>query len=331
VTIDPTRLARSLRAKLVRCDTKQVLISRLAGSLQERDIAGGVNCQGYGRLRTTDPVSTTWSFDTTVPNEPAATRLGLSSEEARLSQLFQLAGCNLRCWFCYVDGPMLTASPGRAQFLSADDLVRMYMDEPVRARIVTLTGGQPDLVPEWLPWMMQSLRKRGLEDDVFLWMDDNLTTDFAWRCLGHADWALIRGWRNFAKVACFKSFCGPGFAENTGAAPQWFASQLACFERLHRSGIDLYGYIILTITDLSWVSQLPLFMDRLQRDVHENILLRITPLEIKLYGPTKERMSPADGLAVKNQYRVLELWNEELERRYPASMRSLAMSQVPLG
>ena len=49
--------------------------------------------------------------------------------------------------------------------------------------VLDLTGGQPDLVPEWILWMMCELRARGLERKVYVWSDDNLSNDYFWRFL----------------------------------------------------------------------------------------------------------------------------------------------------
>lgn len=314
--LDPIRLAKRLREKLIMPDKQQVLISRLQGSKQESDIKAGINCQGYGRLRTTTPVADTWAFDTIVPNEPAASRLSLNSKETELSQLFQIAGCNFRCWFCYVDDKSLRANPSNSRFFRAEELLELFLAEPIRPRIITLTGGQPDLVPEWLPWIMRAMYKLGIADDYFLWMDDNLSTDFAWQFLSKEDWELIRGYRNFAKIACLKSFCEAGFCENTSAKADYFEFQIENFKRLAETGIDLYGYIILTISEMEWAKELPKFMDRLQSEIHENILLRITPLEIKVYTPTSQRVNQIYTRALRNQYEILGLWMTELEKRY---------------
>ncbi|NEP83302.1 MAG: hypothetical protein F6K39_37295 [Okeania sp. SIO3B3] len=34
---------------------------------------------------------------------------------------------------------------------------------------IDLTGRQPDIIPEWIPWMMAQLRSRRLEKQIYLW------------------------------------------------------------------------------------------------------------------------------------------------------------------
>jgi len=53
--------------------------------------------------------------------------------------------------------------------------------------MIDLSGGQPDLTPEWIPWMMEELNNRGLTDKVYLWSDDNLSNDYFWKYLSDAE------------------------------------------------------------------------------------------------------------------------------------------------
>ena len=58
-----------------------------------------------------------------------------------------------------------------ADFLSAATLIDLYLNQPEPPVVLDLTGGQPDLVPEWILWMMCELRARGLERKVYVWSD----------------------------------------------------------------------------------------------------------------------------------------------------------------
>jgi len=42
-------------------------------------------------------------------------------------------------------------------------------------KLIDLSGGNPELTPEWIFQMMQSLEKRELHDKTYLWSDDTLT------------------------------------------------------------------------------------------------------------------------------------------------------------
>ncbi len=63
--------------------------------------------------------------------------------------------------------------------------------------------------------MMRELIDRGLDDDVYLWSDDNLSNDYFWAFLSVEDRALIRAYKNYGKVCCFKGYDSESFAFNT--------------------------------------------------------------------------------------------------------------------
>jgi organic radical activating enzyme len=94
------------------------------------------------------------------------------------AQVFQNAACAWRCWYCFVPYNLLNADPKRSAWLSAEELVALYKHDEQRPQIIDLSGGSPDLVPEWVPWMMQALSSAGLDRATYLWSDDNLSTRY---------------------------------------------------------------------------------------------------------------------------------------------------------
>ena len=60
---------------------------------------------------------------------------------------------------------------------------RLLSEQEAPPLVIDLTGGQPDITPEWVPWMMEALIDRGLSNHVYLWSDDNLSNDFFWKYL----------------------------------------------------------------------------------------------------------------------------------------------------
>ena len=88
-----------------------------------------------------------------LPIDPACRALSLLNVEEIEAQVFQSAGCNWRCWYCYVPFEDLTAR--RGDFVSVNQMVETVRHEP-RPVMLDLTGGQPDLTPEWPWWMLQA-------------------------------------------------------------------------------------------------------------------------------------------------------------------------------
>jgi hypothetical protein len=207
------------------------------------------------------------------------------------------------------------------------DLHQKADDPP---KVFDLSGGQPDLTPEWIPWMMRQLRARGLEKSLYLWSDDNLSNDYFWRFLEGRDIDLIRGYCNYGKACCFKGFNSGSFAFNTGAAPELFERQFELCGRHVGVGLDLYAYATFTTPIKDGIGhEMKVFVDRLQR-VHPNLPLRTVPLQIRRFSPTKDRMKPLHEDAIRNQEEAIKFWNQEIQTRFSPAERQLSISEVPL-
>jgi len=62
--------------------------------------------------------------------------------------------------------------------MSVGELIDLWSAEGDRANLLDLSGGQPEIVPEWILWTMRELLARNLDKGVYLWSDDNLSTDY---------------------------------------------------------------------------------------------------------------------------------------------------------
>ena len=329
-TIDTDGYSRRMRARIVRPETKQLLIARLRGSDQEPDLSEPPNCEGLGRIRHfRRKTSDGWPANP-LPIDPASVRLGLEPRSVMEAQVFQNAGCNWRCWYCFVPFNLLAGREDLGEWLTADDLVDLYLRERHRSPIVDLSGGQPDLVPEWIPWTMRALRKRQLEESTFLWSDDNLSNDFYFRILTEEDRETVVTYRNYARVGCFKGFNPTSFAFNTRAAPELYDRQFDLFERLLREGLELYAYVTLTSPETKGIpDDVARFVDRLQA-VHENLPLRTVPLEIQVFHPVVERMGQVHHDACRNQNLARDAWITEIEERFGSSDRQQRITDIPM-
>jgi uncharacterized Fe-S cluster-containing radical SAM superfamily protein len=264
-----------------------------------------------------------------LPIVPAARALGIAAPELMRAQVFQNAVCNWRCWYCFVDFPLLSGDPKRSSPLTATELLDLYVAESDPAPMIDLSGGQPDLVPEWIAWMLAEVRARDL--DVYLWSDDNLSNDYFFVQLTPAERAIIERDERYGKVCCFKGFDETSFAFNTLAAPELFARQ---FELMHRlldeTPLDLYCYVTLTSPDDSDVAaKMASFIDRLQ-EVDENLPLRTVPLEISVFTPVGSRLTDTHRRALEIQNKAVAAWSEELERRFGTEQRETPITDVPL-
>jgi uncharacterized Fe-S cluster-containing radical SAM superfamily protein len=328
--INTDQYSTHLRERAVDVDRGRLLMSRLSGSDQEADLSEPVNCQGLGRVRHFRRETSDGWPDNPLPIDPACAALGIAPVNVLRAQVFQNAACNWRCWYCYVPFPMLSASEKHGSWVEPSALIDSYLAESDRPAVIDLSGGQPDLVPEWTPWMMRALKDRGLADSTYLWTDDNLSNDYFWRYLSDDERALIASWPMFGRVGCFKGFDGESFAFNTRAEQELFARQFDIFARHLALGVDCYAYVTLTGPDPAAVPDaIPRFVDRLQ-EIHELLPLRTIPLEITLWGPVHQRMTALRRRALDVQLRAVTAWNTELERRFTSAVRDTPVHEIPM-
>lgn len=331
-SIDTDRFSSALRSRGIDRECRKLLITNLRGSEQEQDLSEPPNCNGFGRIRHFRLVTGAGWPPNPLPIVPAARALGLApASDVIRAQVFQNAICNWRCWYCFVDFPLLAANPKHSSWLGVDQLLDLYLDQSDPPPMIDLSGGQPDLVPEWVPWMMEALQRHGLVEQVYLWSDDNLSNDYFFTKLTPAERDLVNRYRLYGKVCCFKGFDERSFAFNTAAAPELFARQFEVMGRLLvETAIDLYCYVTLTTAESAGIEAgVRAFVDRLQL-LDERLPLRMVPLEITVFTPVRARIRPEHERALSLQQQACAAWQAELESRFTAAERQMSIADVAL-
>jgi uncharacterized Fe-S cluster-containing radical SAM superfamily protein len=329
--VDTEGLATRYRAATIRVQSRQLLITNFHGTEQERDLTEPANCGGVGRIRHfRRTTSQGWPLNP-LPIDPACAALGIGGTDEIRAQVFQNAACNWRCWYCFVPFNLLSADLKRSTWLTPEELVQHFLKEPNRAPMLDLSGGQPELVPEWVVWMMEELERNNLRDHIYLWSDDNLSCDYFWRYLSVEQQEFVASYPKYGRVACFKGFDEESFAFNTRAEKEWFGRQFELMSRLVRSGMDIYAYVTFTTpSDKNITDGMRRFVDRLQQ-IDENLPLRTVPLEIQKFTPMLERIDESHEAAMGHQWRAIEAWQQELDDRFTVKQRSLPITEIRMG
>lgn len=330
--IDTESFSANMRNRIIKTDSKQLLVAKLSGSSQEDDLSEPTNCGGVGRIRHFRRATAPGWPSNSLPIDPAASKLGLPHAEVVRAQVFQNAACNWRCWYCYVPFGLLKGDEQKGLWVTTGSLITSYSSESNPPPIIDLSGGQPDLTPEWIPWTMEALEKQGLDSSTYLWSDDNLSTDYFWTKLSAAEIDRVVRYRNYGKVGCFKGFDATSFSFNTRSAPELFDKQFSIFDRTVKLGIDVYGYATFTSTDESKIGErMSEFLDRLQ-SISRLLPLRIAPLRVSSFRPVEaeSRMGAAHQKSMEVQEEAISHWNTGIENRFTAFERSLPIYEVAL-
>ncbi|KKL05438.1 hypothetical protein LCGC14_2606020, partial [marine sediment metagenome] len=303
------------REKAINLEEKKILISNYIGTFQEKDLSELPNCNGYGRIHHFNmKTSPNWPKNP-LPNFPACRSLNIETSTILRAEIFQVSMCNLNCWYCFVPSDLLIGNLDYAMYLSASDMISKFMKIEDKPNTIILSGGQPDLVPEWLYWMMLELKRNQLNNEVYLWSDDNLTTDFFFTVLSIDQINFIKTYQNYGKVGCFKGFDPKSFSFNIQSNNWQFKQQFVILNRYIELNIDVYAYVTLTAPEVELAEKrINSFIDKLQA-IRYNLPLRTIPLEIKRYSPISS-ISKIFRLALENQHYLVKIWMDCLKERY---------------
>jgi uncharacterized Fe-S cluster-containing radical SAM superfamily protein len=327
--LDTDELSEHFRREALDLAAHRILVTNFTGTEQAKDFSEPANCNGFGRVRHFRRASSPGWPENPLPIDPACRALALPCAQVLPAQAFQNAVCNWRCWYCFVPFELLRANRSRSEWLTSEQLLGLYLEIENRPIVIDLTGGQPDLTPEWVPWMMTALRDRGLENSVYLWSDDNLSNDYFWRYLSVEDRRVIADFKNYGRVACFKGFDAESFAFNTKAAGELFERQFELMKRFIDLGIDLYGYVTFTTPSHRAIGErIRTFVDRLQ-ELDENLPLRVVPLEIEIFTPVESRLNILCRESLDYQWEAVEEWKTQITQRFGPDLRSMSISDVP--
>lgn len=308
--IDTAAMTARMRSRIVRPESREMLISRLGGSAQESDLTSPVNCGGLGRVRHFRRATPPGWPENFLPIDPAARALGRAPSEMMKAQVFQNAACAWRCWYCYVPFELLGGDEKKSEWVTAGALVERYAALEDRPEILDLSGGSPDLTPEWIPWTLEALEAAGIADNTYLWSDDNLSSDLIFEVLTRDEVAMMSSSR-YGRVCCFKGFDAESFAFNTGAAPGDFEKQFERFERYLDLGIDLYAYATFTGPSSEGVEDKVVGFHERLASIWSDLPARTVPLRIEPFGPAIKRNERRDtAVPHKVQEAAIGAWQQ---------------------
>jgi len=324
--INTESFSEHLRQRAIDLEGKKVLVTRFTGSQEEQDFSVPANCSGFGRVHHFRRLQQGIWPENPLPIDPAAKALGIEPPDSIRVQVFQNAVCNWRCWYCFVDFQLLSADRRYSEFKSSSELLDLYQEDKDAPSVIDLSGGQPDLIPEWTWWFFAELEKRGLQDKIYLWSDDNLSNDYFWRYLEPDQIRQLARSARYGRVGCFKGFDSESFAFNTQADRGLFNRQFELMRRLVQADFDVYGYATFTTPTIADIrGKIRAFVDELQ-GIHPLFPLRTVPLLVTPYSPTQNRLDSYRVKALALQSDAVAAWQEELDTRFDQLTRQKSIT-----
>jgi len=326
--INTDKISKQLREKAIKINSQSILITNFNGSNQEKDITEHPNCKGFGRVRHFKLNAGEDWVPNPLPILPAAKAFGLNAVSEIRAQVFQSSVCNWRCWYCFVDHSLLKGNLDHASFLTCDEMLDLYLSQDNPPLVLDLTGGQPDLTPEWVLWMMQAILKRGLEKKIYLWSDDNLSNDYLRIHLTEEQISFMAAYKMYSRVCCFKGIDEQSFSLNTNANPKLFDNQFMLCKRLLDFGFDLYCYLTLVSpSKTDFKTTIPNFLDKIQK-IHELLPLRIVPLRVFKFTPLEGRMNKINNDLFEGQLKAINVWTTEIQKRFSSKLLNTPITEI---
>lgn len=346
---DPLKRAEKLRKTMIKPEEKKILLANLSNTAQTQDLtAARVFGDGIFRSKIyTKPIDRELDPFRGEPAGIAAKQLTIPEktivcpQECNAAFLGQINGCNLKCWYCYVDKISNSANPRFGTYVSAEEYLLRFLvasrieqnsiNPDTKLNVLRISGGEVFIIPEIIVWIIEAIEKYNLRDYIYIWVDCNLCTGRSyWEKLSPEERKKIRTYKNIGFCGCYKGFDEETFYENTGGAnPIFFEEQIKMHKALVDEGLDIYTYLYPVVRSKYGLrKRLTEFMERLQNEIYPLAPLKMMTPPIKVYGPTKERLTPERKEALENQWLAIKIWKEELRKRFSAQELSLRPNEI---
>ena len=132
-------------------------------------------------------------------------------------------------------------------FVTFNEMAELIAADSRDVVAIDLTGGQPDLIPEW-PLELMSELKQTMPNSTTrrIRSEDNLSNDFLWRFLNHRQIGILAESPEYTRVGCFKGFDPDSFSVGSKSDPAGYSRHLEVAARLFSSGFDPYYSTVFT-------------------------------------------------------------------------------------
>jgi uncharacterized Fe-S cluster-containing radical SAM superfamily protein len=282
-------------------------------------------------------------YEDTVFDYPSIIQSKLGGKWDQYNKLLsaQIGLCNFHCWYCYVPEAVLRGSG--AQYLTPQDLVDQFLKircaRESKSSVLRISGGEPFLAPDLVLDCLEYLERIGLDKEVFLWSETNLSPFLSEEPGGPVlaqIWLQQRGsrledlasFRNFALHPCLHGTNPSDFHQTTLAQAEFFDRLVEAFATLVRSRIAIYPTIS---SNASPSDNLDSLFSKLKA-IHPNLPLRFALVTYDFaYPPVNERLTREHRTPTRYDSRsMISKWDELLRKHYGKSYAEIPRKDVGL-
>lgn len=299
--------------RAIKLEEKQALFANLLGTNEAKDQYHRINCNGFGRVRSFSNFSMHLQSD--VLPRRKFNRLG-SINGIYSSQVFQVAVCDLHCWYCFVDKSNRSGASVTSRYMSPAELLDLCCEDGKYPDNIDISGGSPDLVPEFTIWMLEEIEKRGLKGKISVWVDSNLNGEYYEKCLSNSDLHYISQFPGFKFLCSLKGWNEESAYFNSGLRGV-FRQQIECLEFFSKNGMNLYIYLTLLSSNFPSEEDLRKLFAQLYA-INRDLPTYTIPLGIKPFHAVSENAKASLLNAWKMQIECANMWDSIMLEQYSA-------------
>jgi len=271
-----------------------------------------------------------------------------------------ISRCPLSCWYCYIDdclksncnictvqeycGQNTKVKTGiKEDWFSARKIVDGFVKQRsldkqrgLLSNILRITGGEPFLAPDLLLEILDELKSRQLDKEVFLWTETNLIP----LIVQDKDETIVSGellnglaaYHNFCVHPCFHGLNESNFEDVAGQRIDNFNLLLDAFKRLFDADIDIYPTFG---SNMSSPRDVECFYNKISQ-INKLLPLRFCLIEYDLdYKPVKWRRKNIPDFAEKHEkvydrFQIIERWDKLLRKNTKYKYGDIPRHLVPM-
>lgn len=279
--------------------------------------------------------------------------------------ILQVAGCNFHdgsatggCQYCFVDDKSNDGKPAKGKvLLGIEDTVnsmlaareqvnRIYAShgQNLDLKVLRISGGEPTVVLDWVLDVWREIAKRKIHPGIVGQLDSNLSTgalvdDFEKQGIYEKHILEKLAEYPIKVLTALKGSDEKNMQDNVQSTAT-MAAQLYSLKRFIKAGFDIYPQLYNPNPN-----SLEEYVSKLDSEIG-NISLRIHLGPLKIYGPTKLRLTlEAQKLGVNpeiyitqkakewenNYVRCCAIMDDYLNKRFGAGYKELVRSDVKIG